>query len=101
MSSGQHTPGPWYPVWNGHFWAVQVQQDAYSITVASAFPVEETPVGGSAGANVHVLAAAPEMFKELVEIHEALLLNSLRAADRKQYADRIGALIEKVKGGAT
>jgi hypothetical protein len=60
----QRTPGPWFAVWNGNYWEINIDDDQYAHTVAAVWArVPSVPDGAEADARL--IAAAPDLLEAL------------------------------------
>lgn len=79
------TPGPWVASHNSHYWEFGQEGTIHHLGDVCATGVYEKGLGygsepddlpvfsGTAEANAHLIAAAPEMYEALVRCHEELM----------------------------
>lgn len=99
MNGTKHTPGPWFPVENSSYWEVRTERtnhygEQIGDVCASKFidGQDDNPV---AIANVHLMAAAPE----LLEACQMLLVcMSLANWEGDPAAEKARAAIAKALG---
>jgi hypothetical protein len=58
-----HTPGPWFAIWNGHFYDISASEKQYAPSFAMVF-VGNKKIANTEG-NPNLIAAAPELLEEL------------------------------------
>jgi hypothetical protein len=81
----QRTPCPWFAVWNGNYWEINIDDDQYAHTVAAVWArVPGLRVGAEADARL--IAAAPDM---LTACKHALTIVNEYEASPTGYAGTI------------
>lgn len=58
--------GPWFPIWNDHYWEINVADDKHAHTVAVVWAHSDGDPSG-AEADARLIAAAPDMKAAIVE----------------------------------
>lgn len=72
MNTHQHTPGPWKvetPENNSLYWRIRGSQIGTRFKIANVLYAAETPhERNQAEANARLIAAAPELLRDLIEL---------------------------------
>ena len=70
-NNGGWTAGPWFTVFNAHYWDVSVGPEDYSQSVASCLQNSVLRMSAEeAAANARLIAAAPDLYEALEELCE-------------------------------
>lgn len=97
MNAPKHTPGPWHVVHNGHYylinvpWKDGVDVDQYCPSICSVF--KEGNDGIKAVDNIHLIAAAPELYDVLVQLY-SMVVNEIPVGMSKY----VWETLEKARG---
>lgn len=88
-----HTPGPWFQVWNGHFWDISLSDAPYSQSFAAihanrAMGQTEEEVE----ANARLIAAAPTMLAALKTARDAMEASGGWEGDEDVFALIVAAI---------
>lgn len=73
-NNGGWTAGPWFTVFNAHYWDVSVGPEDYSQSVASCFQNSVLRMSAEeAAANARLIAAAPDLYEAAEDALEILV----------------------------
>lgn len=90
----QNTQGPWYAVWNGYFWDIQLSDELHAHSFASIHNNDSLGIGQEeAETNARLIAAAPELLEALQRITTEAKLDGL---DKQPGWDCWVSLADKV-----
>lgn len=82
-----HTPGPWFPRFNGHFWEIGIGPVEHSPSVASVYLNPHANVTDAVRrANARLIAAAPELLASCREAAKTFRRYEAMHADRDSVA---------------
>lgn len=66
MAEQSHTPGPWFPVWNGHYWDICTEDREYAQSIGTTSANNVLGIDKAQDrANARLIAAAPELLEAL------------------------------------
>jgi len=85
-----HTQAPWFAVYNGRFWDLQLENREYAQSFATVHKNDSLRISAEASAaNARLIAAAPDMLdalRTLLEVHDAMGAGQSYAADKARMA---------------
>jgi len=98
----QRTPGPWFPVWNGNYWDINIADELYAHSVGVVWArVPGLQVGAEADARL--IAAAPDLLvaanEQLALInHAQAILSAYLVPDGMSAGEAISQLLALLDG---
>lgn len=97
LATSEHTPGPWFPVWNDHYWEISLADDRHGPTIGSVW-ARETGVPASSVADARLIAAAPDLLAALKRAENLIAAAFGNHAESSPTLEDIRAAIAKAEG---